>query len=56
MSEIRIRTRLSAIERRTAVVETACRVFAKSSTVFFDPSTDLAAGSGPGPGASELPS
>jgi AcrR family transcriptional regulator len=31
MSEIRIRTRLSASERRTAVVETACRVFAKSS-------------------------
>jgi AcrR family transcriptional regulator len=31
MSEIRIRTRLSANERRTAVVETACRVFAKSS-------------------------
>ena len=31
MSEIRVRTRLSADERRTAVVETACRVFAKSS-------------------------
>ena len=31
MSEIRVRTRLSADERRIAVVETACRVFAKSS-------------------------
>jgi AcrR family transcriptional regulator len=31
VSEIRVRTRLSADERRIAVVETACRVFAKSS-------------------------